>query len=269
MKRIRGHRFAFSELGVDDRCLQIKGDDGKYYFAKSTASPKEQGLVNPTWVANELIYHCVAEVNHLPQPEACLVEYEGSLHFGSEYIPGRDAIRGPETEGNKRLIEIVSANPAEAGVICRALLLDLALLNSDRKPWNILIDANSVPTKLCFFDHDKALLGDGLSDRWRVSEKYDPVTKWSDYIECSGANHVVASRLSDEEILSVFDSLTLDPSIFPAVRSECPSEWLHTGPMEELLSFLERWWRSLQAEFHKNPRCFRAILDQKSARQQC
>jgi hypothetical protein len=114
---------------------------------------------------------------------------------------------------------------------------------------------------LFFFDHDKALLGDGLSDLWRIRSRYDLLTKWPDYLACSGANRVVASQFSDQDIFSVFCSLRLDGSVFPDVRSQCPSEWMRSSLLDELFNFLESWWSSLRRKFHDDPSYFRAVLD--------
>lgn len=160
MKRIKGTPFQTHAL-PQKRVLPLRGEDGRQYFAKSTDCPKVSGSRNATWVANELIYYLIAQKSGLRMPQSCLIEYHASLYFGSEYIPGRVAIRKDEADGNRRLDEICTGHSAEAECLCRALLLDLALLNSDRKPWNILVDSNASPETLYFFDHDKALLGDG------------------------------------------------------------------------------------------------------------
>jgi hypothetical protein len=184
------------------------------------------------------------------------------FYFGSEYIPGRVAIRKDEADGNRRLDEICTGHSAEAECLCRALLLDLALLNSDRKPWNILVDSNASPETLYFFDHDKALLGDGKDngDLWRVRLGYDLFEKSRDYLACSGANRVVASRLSEQEVFGIFNSLKLDCSVFPDVRSLCPPEWVSSSVLEELFKFLETWWSSLRKKVHDDPSYFRTVL---------
>jgi hypothetical protein len=261
MKRINGTPFQTKAL-PQKRGLPLRGDDGRQYFAKSTECPNVRSSRNPTWVANELIYYLIAQRSGLPMPRSCLIEYQTSLYFGSEYIPGRDAIRQNEAYGNRRLDEICTNHPAEAESICRALLLDLALLNSDRKPWNILVDSNSSLKTLYFFDHDKALLGDGKDngDLWRIRLNYPLLEKSHDYLACSGANRVVASRLSDQEVFGIFNSLKLDSSVFPDVRSLCPPEWLSSSLLEELFKFLERWWSSLRKKFHEDPSYFRTVL---------
>lgn len=167
-----------------------------------------------------------------------------------------------EADGNRRINEICADHPAQAECICRALLLDLALLNSDRKPWNILVDSNASPKKLYFFDHDKALLGDGKDngDLWRIRLDYDLFDKSRDYLACSGANRVVVTRLSDQEVFGIFNSLKLDCSVFPDVRSLCPPEWLSSSLLEELFEFLERWWSSLRKRLHDDPSYFRIVL---------
>ena len=59
-----------------------------------------------------------------------------NLCWGSEYRAGRNKI--PETDAAQLLGQGCRNSKEELLGLARALLLDVALLNSDRKPWNIL-----------------------------------------------------------------------------------------------------------------------------------
>jgi hypothetical protein len=207
------------------------------------------------WVANECIYYSIARLSRLRMPEGALLEVEGRLCWGSEFLPGRNKL--PKTGAAQLLLKACQSSRDELLNLARALLLDLALLNSDRKPWNILASHNEGESPiLWYFDHDKSLLGDAREqeesppgDLGRIHMESIADAKVADYFACAEANDLVLGGLTDGEIRNIFGDLALNPESLEVARRECPSEWLSGRLFERLAAFLTLWWNHMRERF--------------------
>lgn len=230
---------------------------GRLYVAKTQACSKIG--TNPTWIGNELIYYVIAHRSRLQMPFSAILTIDGKLYWGSEYIQTRDALSNQE--GNEVLRRTCKRSRQQLLGLARALLLDIALLNSDRMPWNILASQNG---DLWYFDHDKSLLGDGREtnenppgDLGRIESASVTDYKIGDYLACKTANQLVLGCLSDQEVSEIFKSLVLNADILKAARADCPQEWIPDKLFLRLEQFLLNWWSYLQERFLAgNPRCY-------------
>ena len=109
--------------------------------------------------------------------------------------------------------------------------MDIALLNSDRQPWNVLSQRGSAGDELFFFDHEKTLLGNGRpgGDILRVSSAALTEAKIGDYLQCVDANNAVLERLDKDALDRAFGSLQLTEEVLQLALSECPSEWIDSS----------------------------------------
>ena len=216
--------------------------EGRRFYAKTQGCPNTH-LHNPTWIANELIYYVIARESCLPMPEAAVLEINGQLCWGSEVLNGRNRI--PTPQAARILREVCQESKDELLGLARALLLDLALLNSDRKPSNMLVSRwGDGRPKLWYFDHDKSLLGDGLEckDLARIDPASVTDSKVSDYFACVEANDLVFDGLSDKEICGIMGDLALNDDALALAREQCPGEWLSEALFSRLEGFLRSWW---------------------------
>jgi len=240
---------------TDSRAIHAVDSRETLYYAKTAKCPKRRGEQNPTWLGNELIYYYVAKLSGLKMPYSCILEVDNELAWGSEYQVGRDPIFESVKDGGLVLAKTCNSSRIETLSLARSLLLDLALLNSDRQPWNILISGPEHQKELWFFDHDKSLLGDGREDGdlWRIHVEYDFEQKISDYFACATANQLVFNSLTDREICAIFESLALNPESLRSAFASCPSHWLAASLLSDLERFLLKWWKFI-AEKLQQPR---------------
>ncbi|MGC1320752.1 MAG: hypothetical protein WA849_01085 [Candidatus Udaeobacter sp.] len=217
--------------------------------------PKIHGTENPTWLANELVFYSIAKDSGLNMPFSAVIEVEHELCWGSEYVKGRDAVRRNESEGEEILRRISEESRHQLLGLARALLLDVALLNSDRKPWNMLVSRSGDSVGLCYFDHDKSLLGDGRESRAHPRgdlARIDAIAvadwKVRDYLACTAANRVVLDGSTNDELREVFASLALNSDSLDAAKHACPEAWLSEVLYSRLRKFLLEWWRFLRSK---------------------
>ena len=217
MERFKMKRYETGEVtDFLDPSPQRKGkadtSDGKNYCVKSARCKKCkcEDRVNPTYVANEVVYGFYARAAGLRIPEFCLIEYHGQHYFGSEVLPGRQPVN-QQCQREIELLSELSIRPENFSQVVCGLLLDVALLNSDRHANNFLIEND---TLVRFFDHDGALWGDGYpaemkGDLKRVSLDVlnkEPHDKWfQDYLKSRTLNQNVwyAQTIADEVLRGV------------------------------------------------------------------
>lgn len=225
--------------------------DGRLYYGKNQRCQKT-GATNPAWIANELIYYVIAKRSGLKMPFGTVLDLSGTLCWGSEYLPGRISIHkmgGPNGKLTDPLLrEACDGSPGELRGLAKALLLDVALLNSDRQPWNILGSRTSGGLELFFCDHDKSLIGDGQEpnrggDLGRISIPAVTDEKLGDYLKCETANDIVLGGLSDADFVDLFLELDLNDASLAAARTKCPVGWMSDDIYDRLCSFLREWWR--------------------------
>ena len=86
--------------------IRATTSDGKTYHTKSILcrKGKYECKVNPTWVANEVVYGTYAEAAGLRIPNWRLIDYGGATYFGSEMRAGRNAVKDDDVG---RLSELV------------------------------------------------------------------------------------------------------------------------------------------------------------------
>lgn len=117
-----------------ERILTVQASDGRIFCAKNHKCPKRQGTINTVWLANEAVYYGFAKLSGLKIPDAALLLWEREVLFGSEKRNGRAELQ------DKRALSGIVEQQAENHIqLTRALLLDLALLNSDREASAILL----------------------------------------------------------------------------------------------------------------------------------
>jgi len=200
-------------------------------------------------------------------PEGVILEINGQLCWGSEYLAGRNKL--PKIDSARLLLQVCQNSREELLSLARALLLDLALLNSDRKPWNMLASQGDGGRRiLWYFDHDKSLLGDArepedvpAGDFGRIHLASATDAKVADYFACAEANDLILGGLTDREIHDIFGDLALNAGSLEVARKECPNEWLSESQFARMEAFLTMWWRHLRERFHsRSPRTYLAAL---------
>ena len=263
--KLIGTSCAIEGLPPKKGALHVKDGQGRLYYAKTPSCPKIHGTENPTWLANELIFFSIAKESGLNMPFSAMIQVDHKLCWGSEYVKGRDALRRQEREGGEILRRICESSRHQLLGLARALLLDIALLNSDRTPGNMLVSLDGVAEALCYLDHDKALLGDGREPGAEPPgdlARIDPATaladwKVRDYLACTPANSIVlgGGGASDGELREVFDSLALSLDSLDAAKRACPEAWLSARLYSRLRVFLPQWWNFLRNKlFDAHPR---------------
>ncbi len=249
--------------------VTARDTDGRDYYVKTYRCRKSGGR-NSIWIANEFVYYVVAARSALRMPAAAIIELNGDLCWGSEYLPGRNALPKKE-QGIELLQQFCGRSREELTGLARALLLDLALLNSDRTTANILADSNQ---HLWYFDHEKSLLGDGrersanpAGDLGRIDDESLTDGKVADYFACVSANRLLLGHLSAEDIRGIFRELALNEESFQVARRECPPSWVTDELFARMQRFLLRWWQFLRDRFEQeNPQAYLTRLLQKSNR---
>ena len=213
--------------------------DGRRFYVKTALCPKRVGKKNPTWLANEVVYYEMAKIFGVAMPSAALILVNDALGFGSEVLPGRKQLeRVPEDLDKTNMSRLI-----------RALLADALLMNSDRQPWNILQDKHKV---LWFFDHDKALWGDGHSvedrgDLWRLDLRYATSDRVYNYLASRELNQLVWRRRNHDELRWQAEELRekSNRKTLEQARLSLPKEWLSDDLWNRAFRFLEEWWRML------------------------
>lgn len=238
-----------------DRKEKAHTKDGKIWCVKAARCRKCKckDRVNPTYVVNEVVYGFYAKAAGLRIPDFCLIKHGGQTYFGSEWKEGRKEVNGGCQEEVQSLSQL-SVQQANFPQVVRCLLLDVALLNSDRHANNFLIENGSL---VWFFDHDGALWGDGYpaemkGDLWRLSLeliKALPPEKWFyDYLKSGSLNRKVwhDERIVDE-VRRALELLPLDERYLSWAKAEMPPAWLSVERMQATMVFLSEWWSILRA----------------------
>lgn len=214
------------ELNIqNDRRRLLKTRDGRKFVAKNTLCPKISGERNPTWLVNEIVYWKFACLFEVRIPHAALLTVNHEEYFGSKFVPTRSRVCN-----SNELKQLTDRIPENLTQLTRALLLDLALLNSDRELWNVLLDA--VDCRLWFIDHDKSLWGDGQTppgDLGRIDlnildQKFTDYI--GDYLPSPEANALVWNKTNWPSVLQELKSLYFDIANFRAARADVPESWL-------------------------------------------
>jgi hypothetical protein len=235
--------------------------NGQTYFGKSTRCPKRNGEDNPTWLINELVYTEFAHAAELRMPAVALFECENAIFFASEIKSDRHSLK----IAHKSIEEMVATSDNKVQ-LTRALLLDLALLNSDRTASQILCDSKDV---LWFIDHDKTLWGDGRpqdshpkpGDLGRLNvttlnTKFDDYM--GDYLHCPNANRLVFSPHNYKDLIEQLESLSLDRrhclATLKSARQRIPPPWMtaFNDQFEMTERFLPEWWQELTGFLRKD-----------------
>jgi hypothetical protein len=209
--------------------------------------PKRTGERNPTWLLNEFTFAEIAAASKLQMPRLVPLRCNRELFLGSELIANRRCLK------NASIIGELFANQNRVQ-LARALLLDLALLNSDRTHKNTLCDDSG---SLWFVDHDKSLWGDGRpptefpkpGDLDRLNPK-TLVGKFNDYLgdylAFREANALVFTQQNHDLILGQFRTLRLDLGLLAKARAKLPVDWVADENFNKMVSFLPVWWERLQ-----------------------
>jgi hypothetical protein len=236
-------------LGIQNKRRSIlRIADGRKFVAKNTWCPKVNFKQrNPVWLVNEIVYWEFAQVAKLKVPCAKLLIHDDEYYFGSEFVTSRIRVSGSSALNNL-------FNGENKVQLVRALLLDLALLNSDRQLWNILVDAER---NLWFIDHDKSLWGDGREppgDLGRIS----PCTlslKLSDYVgdylASQEANNLIWNKKIWPLVLQKLEALPLEITILQNARDKVPTDWMSSELWRRMEDFLPLWWDNLHCFFER------------------
>jgi len=230
-------------LPTKEDAIGARDAAGRLYYAKTDGgSPAGR---TPSALANELTYHVVAAASGLPMPAGALLEVDGRLAWGSEALPRRLGI--PREEAAQVLAEACAASRQEFENLGRALLLDLALLNSDRRPWNILASREAGQVRLWYIDHGKSLVADGLEDCGlrRIGPGALSDARFGAYLTCAEANRLFLGRATDQDLRSLWAGLSLDRKTLELARVLCPAEWRPAALQQRLQDFLLPWWAHL------------------------
>jgi len=241
------------------RVWKVKTEYETIFYAKGGYCPKRQGTKNYIWLANEIVYWKFASFAGLRMPNVALLRKRKDFFFGSEFCDGRAKL-----ENENALQASVDRVPDNNTQLTRALLLDIALLNSDRVLSAILKDRNNL---LWFIDYDKSLWGDGMErenetekpgdlDRINVKNLPEKVDAFlGDYAprEAKSMNKIVWTQ-EWTTIFEEFRKLPLDEATFHIACSEVPEGWLPNPLPKKMLCFLKKWWSELEGLFVQD--CF-------------
>ena len=236
----------------DARKCVLEASDGRRFFAKNSLRKKTLGRDRPAWLVNEIVYWRFAVQASLRIPCARLLEYEGECYFGSEVVPSGRSVRNTS--------ELIARFGGEnRRQLVRALLLDLTLLNNDRRIWEFLTDTHN---ELWLVDHDQSLWGDGdhpsdayPGDLGRIDyaildHKFGHYI--GDYLECPEANTLVWRQQNWPLIRSEMASLPLDTTVLRRAKEEdVPGSWLPPDLWDMMEDFLPRWWERLYTLFER------------------
>lgn len=247
----------------NERRRTLRASDGNFYIGKNSYCKKTRS--NTNWLVNEIIAFEYAKASQVRVPEIKLLRCNDVVYLGSHFVPNRLSLKKGEVANRC----IASDIPH----LMRALLLDLALLNSDRTAENTLCDGYGF---LWFYDYDKALWGDGreleaqpAGDLYRLDPsildgKLEAYI--SDFLGFSEANAIAFAQERDNQLLEAFNSLQLTLEPLHLSVSKTPIEWMNADLFKRLESFLPQWWKKLQSFFSDSnaPSRIRTILRNRS-----
>jgi hypothetical protein len=229
---------------ADGRKFSIKG---VHPYAK-TAMPH----------AHEVFFHVVADANHVRLPASAVLEVEGIKYWSTEFLPGRESLVDPVIQrwDSTKLALIESTfvqSEIERRNYLRGMLLDLALLNSDRPAWNLLGQQVGHLLEITFFDHDRTLgwrASDVLTDTL-VGTVAQEAARFDGYRGCQEINHLAFKYSSKEECLAVFRGLDLSDNLLDEARAQIPLEWLKPSDFPARQAAVSTWVKHLQENFEK------------------
>lgn len=245
MDTVDADEITVLEGAEDTRKWKIRDSEGRTYYAKGLLCPKRRGENNATWLANEIVYARFATRANLRQPKLSLWKRGSEVRaICSEYEDGRECLCSEEQ------LSYLCKKACNKKQLVRALLLDLALLNSDRTVNNILSDASD---RLFFIDHDKSLWGDGKEqsqsgdlgriDTSIISSKFEDYVR--DYLQCREANVLVWQRNTETCIREEFANLQLSTQVLQESLADVPNGWVDQSKCQRMESFLGKWWAVL------------------------
>lgn len=230
------------------RRLQIETTDGRRFCAKNEICPKRASASNRVWLANEVVYYAFARRAGLPVPYAAILDLRGQAIWGSELLEA-----ATELGRQRSLRNVITEHSDSLAQLTKALLLDLALLNSDREPSAMLLEPDG---RLWFVDHDKSLWGDGMErinqtpcagDLERINLANLPAATENfvgDYLHCGSANAIVWSQ-DTQTVGAAFDSLPLSTDVFQEGCADIPAGWMPQDSVRRMQEFLPAWWDTL------------------------
>lgn len=238
----------------------LQTPDGSIFIGKNNYCKKTKA--NTNWLVNEIIAAEYAKASQVRVPNIRLLSCNNTAYLGSHFISNRMALTDGEI--SKRCTE------SEIPHLIRALLLDLALLNSDRTAGNTLCDESGL---LWFYDYDKSLWGDGKElpsgDLYRLDTSIIEVkfeAYLGDFLCYQEANKIAFIEDRDNQITENFDSLKLTLEPLNQSIANIPSEWMNEDLIRRLAVFLPLWWERLRIFFDNSngPSRLRTILRQRS-----
>jgi hypothetical protein len=232
----------------------LRAPDGKLYIGKNDYCHKSPGNLNTAWLANEIVAAEYANAAGLRVPGLRLLRADGRDYLGSEFLRDRVPLRRGEV---RKLFR--DDNQTQ---LTRALLLDLALLNSDRTAGNTLRDAAG---RLWFFDFDKALWGDGREasdqppgdlhrlDLGILDQKFEAYL--GDFLGYRDANALAFTAERCRSVVEEFDRLPLDAGGLERAKGQVPESWRDDNLFRRLAVFLVEWWSRLRDFIHGSGAC--------------
>jgi hypothetical protein len=131
------------------------------------------------------------------------------------------------------------------------MLLDLALLNSDRPAWNLLGQQVGSFLEITFIDHDRTLgwrASSVLSDTL-VGTSLQEAARFDGYRGCREINRLAFKASSREECLKILQGLDLSDALLAEARAQIPSEWLKPADFPARQRAVTEWIRHFQANF--------------------
>lgn len=217
--------------------------DNKVYLCKNNIDAIDKTKKNNIWILNEIIYYYFSKKLNFLMPEAMLLNYNGELHFASQFIEEATEADLSNKIGSINIIPLVAC-----------AILDLSLFNSDRYSHNILQDAYE---NIKFIDHDKAVFGNGTTDLHRFSnftEKFDDYV--CDYLPNKQLNSIVFKK---EYKWLLNEELTIIISVLRSEKQNClnfinsldfwKTEKLTFSEITTYFNNIEEWWEKLLTYF--------------------
>lgn len=246
----------------NDRRHFLRTSDGREYVAKNDFCKHSATHHNPMYLVSEVVASEYFEAAGLSVPNRAFLLHNGREYIGSEYLHGRRAT----SDGDLSALFRVGKN---AEKLTRALLLDLALLNSDRTSANILCSEDKA---LWFIDFEKGLWGDGRivdgkenGDLYRIDPRNIELKihdYLGDFLACNAANTLVFDASRWSSVVSAMNSLPLDLKPLEKAERLVPPRWLNTEILQKAKLFLPQWWERLKSFFSGGDACttFRSLL---------
>lgn len=222
-----------------------EAEDGKRYSVKL---PVWRNYNIPLRLANELLFYSLATYNQLPVPESAVLRIEECDYWASAYTSFRPLTPSHTvklSDDQRALLDhTFKQDQSERLTFLRARMLDMALLNSDRAPWNILGEVVDGIWKMKYFDHDRAFGWHGNPDAKHIVRTMEHVVPDS-YFQCTQINDLVIPHSRVEECLDIFASLKLERELLDEAYTHMPRAWLNDSDYKVLRKFCENWWGHL------------------------